>query len=237
MNNYRLFESAYLAMNEVASGQADITHTTLEQAREVGEEKGGETFLAMKNFDKNFKLAQSIAKKGWMVRKDMPVIEKDDVKLLQHRLKNGSIDVKEPFSADTGKNPFPEGLTGEQAKKWLKNGLNDGARKDDIIKVTEKQVRVGSLAPIQKQIFVDNALDFIFTYGTKTVEGCIKFLSSTFYITSNDGYIIDGHHRFLAAALINPNMKVNTIAIDLPIETLLRLTVAYSDAIGNKRNK
>ena len=37
--------------------------------------------------------------------------------------------------------------------------------------------------------------------------------------------------------LINPKIKVNCLKIDLPIRELLPLTLAYTDAIGNVRNK
>ena len=57
------------------------------------------------------------------------------------------------------------------------------------------------------------------------------------YIVSSDNRIIDGHHRFLTSVLIDPRLKVNVLKIDMPIKKLLELTLAYTDAIGNVRNK
>ena len=38
------------------------------------------------------------------------------------------------------------------------------------------------------------------------------------------------------ALLLDSNMKVYVLEIDLPISKLLPLSIAYGDAIGNKRN-
>ena len=56
-------------------------------------------------------------------------------------------------------------------------------------------------------------------------------------MVSKDDRIIDGHHRFLSAVLVDPAIQVTALEIDLPIKDLLPLTLAYTDAIGNVRNK
>jgi hypothetical protein len=61
--------------------------------------------------------------------------------------------------------------------------------------------------------------------------------NKTFFITSADNFIIDGHHRWLSGIVLDPNLKVNTLSIDLPIKDLLPMAIAYGDAIGNKRNQ
>ena len=93
-----------------------------------------------------------------------------------------------------------------------------------------------NLKPIQKQIYFDKSFKNISDYDFKDT---MKFLKSdkNIFIISSDNAIIDGHHRFLTAMLIAPNITVNTIAIDLPIKQLLPLTLSYTDAIGNQRNK
>ncbi len=65
----------------------------------------------------------------------------------------------------------------------------------------------------------------------------LDFVRSSYLITSSDHYILDGNHRFLSAMLSDPATKVNILAIDLPIKTLLPMMLSYSDAIGNTRNK
>jgi hypothetical protein len=60
--------------------------------------------------------------------------------------------------------------------------------------------------------------------------------SGTFFIASEDGYIIDGHHRWLAGVLTDPDIKARVLTIDLPLKDLLPMSLAFSDAVGNKRN-
>jgi hypothetical protein len=168
----------------------------------------------------------------------MPVITDRDVKALQYRLKKGIIDVRPPFGkhGSNGTDPFPEGLSGKEAKEWLKEGLplyDNGSPTDDVVKIEKKKVRVGDLKPIQQQIYFDKSIDGIAKFGAKSSK---EFFQSTFFIVSSDLRIIDGHHRWLASNLIDPDMMVTVMLIDLPIKTLLPMTKAYGDAIGNERN-
>ena len=57
-------------------------------------------------------------------RKDMPVIDNRDVKLLQKRLQTGSIDINKPFAKnDLPDDPFPQGLNRQTGKIWMRSGL------------------------------------------------------------------------------------------------------------------
>lgn len=47
-------------------------------------------------------------------------------------------------------------------------------------------------------------------------------------IVSNDGYIMDGHHRWLADYNYNKDSKIESIVIDLPILELMRVAKEYS---------
>lgn len=217
------------------AGDIEVAKTNISDAIEHAIEiLGQEKFDEIPNFISNFKRAQSAAKLGWTKRKDMPVISSNDVQDLKNRLEKGFLDVMKPFAVKGG---FPEKLSGKAAEQWLKNGLPefDGHSSDDRVSVEYRRVTVGDLKPIQKQIYLDKSLGGL---AKGTLESTISFLQNqTIYIVSSDNYIIDGHHRYMSAMLLDPNMKVQTLSINLPIKTLLPLTLAYGDAIGNKRNK
>lgn len=189
------------------------------------------------NFRKNYMLAQKKAGTGKTLRKDMPVIRSHQVKELQTRLQMGYIDVNKPFAASTeDRNPFPGGLSGKAADKFMIAGLkvHDGSGKDDRIRVIQTKVAVKNLKPIQKQIYADKAIAIMARNG---VAANIEFLShKTFFVLSIDNYIIDGHHRMLTGMLVDPNIKVSALQIDLPIKKLLPLATSFGDAMGNKRN-
>lgn len=221
------------------AGKLEIHSTSVSQAvAHAIAVLGDEKYAEIPDFTSNYRFAQKQAGMGWTKRKDMPVITSRDVHEFQNRLQQGFIDISKPFAPGTNsRNPFPAGLKGDEAKQWLQNGLAkfDGNPSDDRIKVQNRRIPVGNLKPIQKQIYVDKALAAL---ARGTLSSTKNFLSTqTLYITSSDNYIIDGHHRYLAGMLMDPMMKVQTIAIDLPIKVLLPLALAYGDAIGNKRNK
>jgi len=223
-----------------SAGKLELLKTSVEQAREYADNVIPDLDTQIPDFDKNFNNVKSKAKVGKTKRSEMPVVTSRDVRLFQNRLVDGHIDIKKPYATETDpKNPFPEGLKKKDAEIWLKAGLLDGDTEDDKVSVNEKYVTVGDLKPIQMQIYTSKSIGMIYNPDKGiTVDSTKKFLQGkTFFITSNDNFILDGHHRWLASNLINPKMKVNTLAIDLPIKTLLPMMTAYGDAIQNKRNR
>jgi hypothetical protein len=220
-----------------SAGKLEVVTTSLEVAREYTLSKFPTLDKDIPDFDNNYVLVQKLAYKGSTKRKDMPVITSKDIDKFQKRLSKGKLDIIKPFSKDTSpNNPFPEGLFGDNADKFLEAGLkkNDGDEIDDVVKVTRDKISAKDLIPIQDQIYFDKGIGTIIKNG---VDGTIKLLNSKVLIVSSDNRIIDGHHRFLSAILLDRNMKLNVLKINLPLSKLLPLAIAYGDAIGNKRNK
>jgi hypothetical protein len=235
-----IFESFYDYLNEgggESAGLFDLTTTNIDvitnHAIEIFQNHGRDLYEEIPNFDKNILHAKSIFMYGKTKREEMPAIEDYQVKDFQRYLEKGSIDIHAPYYDDNN-NPFPEGLTGKQAMEFLTNGLKDGDKTDDIIKVYKLNEKAKNLKPIQKQVYIDKNIRRIAEGGSKESR---KFLQDTKVIASNDNYIIDGHHRFLTALLIDPDIKIGGVIIDLDINILKDLALAYGDAIGNKRNK
>ncbi len=225
-----------------SAGKLELVKTKLDVARKYAEALfgtyGRELDTELPNFDNGYKTAQRLAGSGTTKRKDMPVISDNDVKQLQNRLKSGSIDISAPFAKNNVPNdPFPNGLDTKIGDEWVVGGLkiNDGDAKDDIVKVSMKKVAVGNLKPIQQQIYFDKSIANVAQFGSEGTRSFSGSANNTFVISS-DNRIIDGHHRFLSAVLVDPSIKVNCLMIALPIAKLLPLTLSYSDAIGNKRN-
>jgi len=219
------------------AGQFEYASMSIDEARKyVKDTFNFDADKELPNFEEGYLHAQKLAKKyGRTQRKDMPVIENDDVRQLQAQLKTGKLDINAPFSKDTDqKNPFPQGLSGADAKKFMTRGLRDGEKKDDVVEVSLVDVPVEKLIPIQRQIYVDKSLGETAKAG---VEKSTKFIfGDQVFVISKDYRIIDGHHRWASALLLDQKRKVKALMIDLPIEKMLPLTLAYGDAIGNKRN-
>lgn len=50
-------------------------------------------------------------------------------------------------------------------------------------------------------------------------------------VVSNDGYVMDGHHRWLADYNTNKNSRIASVVVDLPILELLRLAKEYEGVV------
>jgi len=224
-----------------AAGKLELVKISVEQAEKFLKEQYEKSKFnyedEIEDFVKRFEFAKNQATRlGKTKRKEMPVINNEDVKNFQRRLEQGKIDIKNPWSPTTKDNkPFPEGLRGTDAQDFLERGLKDTSKKDDKIVVRIQQKSIKDLRPIQKQIYFDKSLGMTAKFGVKSSSDFLQ--KQSFFVTSSDNFIIDGHHRWLSGCIIDPEMKVNCLDIDLEISKLLPLAKAYGDAIGNKRNE
>lgn len=94
----------------------------------------------------------------------------------------------------------------------------DGLRKEGI-SVEEGEIRVGDLKPAQAELNQDNMdrLD-----ETKAAQSPI--------ITSSDGYVLDGHHRWGKLLQIDPNKTMRQRKIGMPIRELIERAKAFDKA-------
>ena len=133
----------------------------------------------------------------------MPVIDNKDIKLLQGRLKKGMIDIAAFADNEVPNDPFPQGLDTTLGKKWLEGGLKDGVKDDDIVNVRITKLPVGkNFLPIQRQIYFDKSIRNVAQFGAEGTRG-FSASKSNFYVISKDNRIIDGHHRYLSAVLVD----------------------------------
>ena len=92
-------------------------------------------------------------------------------------------------------------------------------RKNDV-KMTKRKVPAKRLKPIQKEFSkagVEKSM-------VRSIGGGVpKPL-----IASSDNYIIDGHHRWLAAKNIDPNEDIEIYQANITVQDLLALTLGFS---------
>lgn len=97
------------------------------------------------------------------------------------------------------------------------SGLKDGDKSDDKISAKKVKIPAKSLKPAQKEIVPGKALAIAVRY----LMGAPIDLSDLGAIVSSDNYIMDGHHRWAAAFLLDPNTKLTVTKIDLKGEELI----------------
>jgi hypothetical protein len=127
-------------------------------------------------------------------------------------------------------------LNGELAKAAAapQAGTKDGNPNDDKAKVnTKSMVTVGALSPAQKEVIPMKALSFALGYLSNKDPN----LDEMDAIVSSDMYIMDGHHRWAAATLVDPNKKVKVAKIEMPaVDLITALNVYTKGALGKPGN-
>lgn len=114
---------------------------------------------------------------------------------------------------------MPQIETGKLAKAFSiikKSGvpITTGTANVDTLKPSQKDIDMGKVNKI-KQGFDDRS-------SVKDIKP---------FIVSKDGYIVDGHHRWMAVRSAYPNAKVPTIIIGLPIRMAVVLYSRVADMV------
>lgn len=110
-------------------------------------------------------------------------------------------------------------------------GLRDGNMKDDVVGARPATWPAKGLNPTQTDVYLSKALSM--AIGSKARPGIEG--GNLKSVVSHDGYILDGHHRWAATLLNNPEAKIHGIQIAIEIDDLVPILRAAGDAFGNER--
>ncbi len=168
-------------------------------------------------------------------RIEMPVIEPEQMDEFQESLTKGHIDVNEPVAkAPQSKSKYPTDLGFDlRGRQWLYRGTRDGAIEDDILDAQMTEIAVADLKPSQSQIWLEKVVGMSLYFGP--LKQSSEFLHEAPIIVSSDGYILDGHHRFGAAMVSNPSLRLTALKVDMEIRELVKMARSYGNAIGNEQ--
>lgn len=120
------------------------------------------------------------------------------------------------------------------AKVAVVSGQKDGNPKDEAIQAnTNASGPASELRPTQSTLVSDKVLGFALAYlGGETWMDLTKMDA----IVSGDKAIMDGHHRWAAALIVNPGMAVSYTLINLPLQKLISILNVYTKgAIGKEK--
>ena len=154
-----------------------------------------------------------------LARNEMPVVEGSHFKDFVNRLKQGLLDISAAI---------------QRGFKAVKDWLSSGDPKEDAVKVHTTSFDVTKLKATQREINADKAK------GMADAARAGKFdPGKEPVLVSKDFYILDGHHRWAAqilrAAEDGIKAKMNGVQVDLPVQELLAVANAYTDANGLSR--
>lgn len=227
---------AYRFVGAEGGFSINMAATPLDKARKYAEElfrkNGKELDAELPAFDANYLAVQKSLRKAKNVpRIDMPVIEPADMKQFHEDLKNGRVDIFKPYAK--GKLETPKNLApGKGGEEWLRLGVQDGEKKDDVVGGKWTSIAAGKLLPTQSQIWLEKVAGNLAKRGIPTSG---SFLTKQTIIVSKEGYILDGHHRFGQLMLTDPKLQIKALFIPLGIDLLLKVGRTYGNSIGNEQ--
>jgi len=146
----------------------------------------------------------------------------DILKLMGVMNQNGSVDLKNMT------NKINDFLDKDKNRdKFLKKVEDDIEPKVDVENV---KIKAKKLKPSQNEIFLDRVIERL-AENKKDRKDILKgYLKDQDILISDDSHIIDGHHRWACAYILNPDCEINVTKIDMPIKYALPLLNAILSA-------
>jgi len=132
----------------------------------------------------------------------------------------------DPAKLDPGRFPIKlSDVVPKAAQTYAKTGAPelDKAKDDDTIPVANGERPVGTLKPSQTSMMMEKAMAFVLQMLSSAAGGPGKLSAGGDLgaFISNDDYIMDGHHRWIATGMINPALSVGGYIVDWPGEQLV----------------
>lgn len=117
-------------------------------------------------------------------------------------------------------NRFPMKLSQvnpDVAKKVTTSGKKDGDPTDDVRDVNVKQYSVSELKPSQSSMNLPKSLGMLIAM----INGKMPSGGNLGGFISSDNFIMDGHHRWVSTAMLNPKLKVAGYVVNMPASDLI----------------
>lgn len=119
-------------------------------------------------------------------------------------------------------------------------GKLDGLKTDEVVSVDDIPVSVGSLVPTQAELSLEDSLEKMPGFA-KDVEANRVLSVDNPIIIANGKYIIDGHHRWTTAYLLDPHARIQAHNLNLPglgpIDILKVVQMAIAIEFGEVKTK
>lgn len=122
---------------------------------------------------------------------------------------------------------------GEEMSIAVSSGKKDGEDKDDKVKASPASFSCSELKPSQTSMNIDKAVSMAFGAMKSGKAG-----GDLGAFISEDGYIMDGHHRWISTFMVDPSAKISGFKVNLPGEQLVAVLNAYTAGkLGIKSGK
>lgn len=123
----------------------------------------------------------------------------------------------------------------KNSKFVTRSGTKDGTEDDDTVGVTPgKTFPVNKLNPSQSSMNIGKAL----AQALAMIQGDMNLGGDLGAFISNDGHIMDGHHRWIATTMVDPTKEVGGFLVDFPSDQLIAaLNAITKGRLGIQKGK
>jgi len=118
---------------------------------------------------------------------------------------------------------FPMNLSSVDAE-FAKKAVNTEPAKEDTIPVTGASEPVQKLKPSQSSMNIEKAMG----QAISMILGDMELGGNINAFISNDDHIMDGHHRWVATAMVDPSQPVGGYKVDFPADKLIAILNAIT---------
>ena len=128
--------------------------------------------------------------------------------------------------ADPGKvedDRFPTNLSSVDPE-FAKRVVNTDPAEEDSIAVAGGSKPVSDLKPSQSSMNIEKAM----AQALAMIMGNMPTGGDLGAFISNDGHIMDGHHRWVATAMVDPSKEVGGMIVDFPADELIAILNAIT---------
>ena len=138
----------------------------------------------------------------------------------------------DPTKLDPTKFPLPLSKVNPKTSKTYTRSGNprlDKSGGDDVINLQKGEYPVAQLKPSQSSMNIGKALGMVISMLDPTNKFSAGGDLGAFI--SNDKFIMDGHHRWIASAMIDPSLKMGGMVVDFPAQQLVPVLNAITKGL------
>lgn len=126
----------------------------------------------------------------------------------------------------------------EKVRALLKSGREDGLPDDEKISFSKGTVIVRNLTPCQEQLLIEASIKWSLSgikddELQKIINGETVAVNGQPVVVLNNKYVIDGHHRWVEAFLINPNARIEAVNMQINIDPIDALKIIQLSIAAN----
>lgn len=152
---------------------------------------------------------------GYDIEKEFPNFERNYT-LIKGKISFGILKRKDM--------PVVQSVNLDRFKKWMVLTHK--------VKTVKTKVKPVNLYPLQKQLYIDKPLQNIKKHGLKSTLDFIRKTSHS--LISLDSRIMDGNHRWLLAALHDPNIQIHAYLVRMAHDELIKEMNHFTDKVIKK---